>query len=266
MSGAESRFNDRVALVTGTGKPNGIGWATAKILGQEGAFVAAGVRTPEDAELLNARLAEEGISGMGIEIDLTNLDGWMSIKEKSEARLATIEAAAGKAVTDLVHVAGITHDDLAIRLSEDEWTEIDTVKNKGPFFLTMAAFRGLRKAKPGRVVSVSSVAGIHGHAGQANYVAANAAMIGWTKSLAREYDGKGLHFNAFAPGVVDTDMTRGKLTAEQWEALMDMIPSGEAYQPDEIAKGIVDLLASDKNGHVEVMDGGISAALEHPKS
>jgi NAD(P)-dependent dehydrogenase (short-subunit alcohol dehydrogenase family) len=193
MTGAEARFAERVALVTGTGKPNGIGWATAKILGNEGAFVAAGVRKPEDAEILTARLAEQGIKGIGIEIDLT---------------------------------------------------------------------RGLRRAKPGRVVSVSSVVGLHGHAGQTNYAAANAAMIAWTKSLAHEYEGKGLHFNAFAPGVVDTDMTRGALEPEQWEALLAMIPSGEPYQPDEIASGIIDLLASDKNGHVEVMDGGISKALE----
>lgn len=262
MSAENARFEGRVAFVTGTGRPNGIGWATAKLLGQEGALVAAGTRTNEDAKKVEDRMTEVGIEGIGVEIDLTDLGGHESIRAKSEARLERIETMLGAPVSDLVHVAGVTHDDVAMRMTEEEWREIDTVKNMGPFFLTMAAIRGLRKAKPGRVVSVSSLVALYGHAGQSNYAAANAGMLGWTKSLAREYDGKGVSFNAVAPGLVDTDMTRGKLTAEQWDALVAMVPSGKPYQPEEIAAGIADLLVSDKNGHVEVMDGGMSAALE----
>ncbi|OGL35162.1 hypothetical protein A3F65_00605 [Candidatus Saccharibacteria bacterium RIFCSPHIGHO2_12_FULL_47_16b] len=261
MSAEQARFEGRVAFVTGTGRPNGIGWATARLLGQEGAFVAAGVRANTDAKKVEGWLTEEGLNGIGVEIDLTDLNGYASIKAKSEARLTRIEEAAGAPVSDLVHIAGVTHDDVAIRMTEEDWTEIDTVKNKGPFFLTVAALRGLRKAKPGNVVSVSSLAALYGHAGQSNYVATNAAMIGWTKSLALEYEGKGVNFNVVAPGLVDTDMTRGKLTAEQWQTLLEMMPDKKALQPEDIASAIAEVLISNKTGQVVVVDGGLSEAL-----
>lgn len=264
MSAENTRFEGRVALVTGTGRANGIGWATAKLLGQEGALVAAGVRTNKNAKAVEARMIEAGIEGMGVEIDLTDLGGYASIRAKSESRLERIEELLGAPVTDLIHVAGVTHDDVALRMKEEDWDEIDTVKNKGPFFLTVAALRSLRKAKPGRVVSVSSLVGLYGHAGQANYSAANAGMIGWTLSLAQEYEGKGIDFNVVAPGLVDTDMTRGKLDSEQWQALVEMMPDKRAMQPDEIAVEIADLMVSGKNGEVKKVDGGMSAAFEKP--
>lgn len=121
----------------------------------------------------------------------------------------------------------------------------------------------LRKTRPSHVVGVTSVVGpVLGNKGQTKYGAANGAMVGWIRCLAAEYSGKGTYFNAFAPGLVETNLTRGKLTQEQWDALESQVPLGRAYQPDEIAAGIVNLLASEKNGHVEIMDGGMSAAAE----
>jgi 3-oxoacyl-[acyl-carrier protein] reductase len=264
-----AKFEDRAALVTGATKENGIGWATAQALAAEGAFVAVTASTRDGADELDDRLHDVGMNGVALELSFTNLMGFESLKHKCEDRLGVIEAEAGMVVSLLVNNAGITHDGLAMKMTEADWDEVHAVKNTGPFFLTMAAVAAMRATRPrvsGNVVNVSSVVGLHGHAGQANYAAANAAMIGWTKTLAEEYAGKGLSINAIAPGLVDTDLTTGRLTEQQLQALVDMTPLGRAQQPSEIADKIVEMLEDDEmNGQVVIEDGGLTEALTASK-
>jgi 3-oxoacyl-[acyl-carrier protein] reductase len=259
-----AKFEGRTALVTGATKENGIGWATAEALAKEGAIVVATASSKDGERALNERFTGWGVDGFGLELSFTNLEGFDSIKAKCEERLARIQILAGMPVSLLVNNAGVTHDGLAMKMTEEDWDEIEAVKNKGPFFLTMAAIAAMRATRPrlsGNIVNVSSVVALHGHSGQANYAAANAGMIGWTKSLAEEYAGKGLNINAITPGLVDTDMTTGRLTAGQLQALIDMTPSGRAQTPTEIADKIVEILADDElNGQVIIEDGGLTEA------
>lgn len=259
-----AKFEGRTALVTGATKVNGIGWATAQALANEGAFIVATASSEVGVRTLSERIADHGIDGIGLELSFTDLGSFESIKAKAEKRFATIQSLAGLPVSLLVNNAGITHDGLAMKMTEEDWDEVDDVKNKGPFFLTMAMIAAMRATRPrpsGNIVNVSSVVGLHGHAGQANYTAANAAMIGWTKALAEEYSGKGVNINAITPGLVDTDMTTGRLTPEQLQAIIEQTPSGRAQQPYEIADKILEMLADDElNGQVVIEDGGLTAA------
>jgi len=152
------------------------------------------------------------------------------------------------AITVLVNNAGITRDNLMLRMKEDEWDDIMSTNLKSVFRLSKAVLRGMMKARSGRIISITSVVGVSGNAGQANYAAAKAGVIGFTKSLAQEVASRGVTVNAVAPGFIDTDMTKS-LADEQRDALMANIPAKRLGLPEDIASSVV-YLASDEAAYM----------------
>lgn len=242
-------LKDEVALVTGASR--GIGHAVALELGRCGAFVAGTATTAERADALDDFYREMGIRGMGLQLDLAK-------PETFEERIGEVVDGADGHITTLINNAGITHDQLAIRMTPEEWDEVIAVNLTGPFRLTQMCLRGMLRAKRGNVVSIGSVVGTVGEAGQVNYAAAKAGLVGMTKSLAKEYGNKGLRFNVVAPGYVDTDMTRA-LPEDRVQQMLEIIPIGRPYSPQEVAVAVRETLLSDKNGEVVAIDGGLTS-------
>ena len=195
------------ALVTGASR--GIGAAIADLLGQAGATVIGTATTPEGAAAITARFQSQGITGRGLVLDASQAAAVSAVE-------ADISANEG-AVTILVNNAGITRDNLLMRMKEEEWQAvIDT--NLSAVFLTCKTFmRGMLKARHGRIINISSVVGVMGNAGQANYAAAKAGMIGFSKAMAREVASRGITVNVIAPGFITTDMTAGLAEAQRKE-------------------------------------------------
>jgi 3-oxoacyl-[acyl-carrier protein] reductase len=217
----------QVALVTGATR--GIGLAIARRLASEGATVVGTATTDEGAAKISAQLAEAGNAGSGMKLDVTDAPA-------TEAALAAIEAAHG-AITILVNNAGITRDNLLLRMKEDEWDAIMATNLKPAYRLAKAVLRGMMKARHGRIIQIGSVVGSSGNAGQVNYAAAKAALIGFTKSLAQEVGSRNITVNCVAPGFVDTDMTRDLPEAAR-EAMRSRIPLGRLGTPDDIAHAV----------------------------
>lgn len=195
------------ALVTGASR--GIGAAIADLLGQAGATVIGTATTPEGAAAITARFQSQGITGRGLVLDASRAAAVSAVE-------ADISANEG-AVTILVNNAGITRDNLLMRMKEEEWQAvIDT--NLSAVFLTCKTFmRGMLKARHGRIINISSVVGVMGNPGQANYAAAKAGMIGFSKAMAREVASRGITVNVIAPGFITTDMTAGLAEAQRKE-------------------------------------------------
>lgn len=195
------------ALVTGASR--GIGAAIADLLGQAGATVIGTATTPEGAAAITARFQSQGITGRGLVLDASRAAAVGAVE-------ADISANEG-AVTILVNNAGITRDNLLMRMKEEEWQAvIDT--NLSAVFLTCKTFmRGMLKARHGRIINISSVVGVMGNPGQANYAAAKAGMIGFSKAMAREVASRGITVNVIAPGFITTDMTAGLAEAQRKE-------------------------------------------------
>ena len=228
----------QVALVTGATR--GIGRAIAAALAGAGATVIGTATTDGGAAAISAYLAEAGYPGTGMTLDVT--DG-----AAVDAVLAAIEKGYG-AVTILVNNAGITRDNLLLRMKDDEWDAIMATNLKPVFRLAKGVMRGMMKARHGRIIQIGSVVGSSGNAGQANYAAAKAALIGLTKSLAQEVGSRNITVNCVAPGFIDTDMTRA-LPEAQREKLLERIPLGRLGTPDDIAHAVV-FLASPQAGYV----------------
>ncbi|MCW5626881.1 MAG: 3-oxoacyl-ACP reductase FabG, partial [Burkholderiales bacterium] len=205
----------RVALVSGASR--GIGAAIARHLGQAGFRVAGTATSEAGAETITQTFAAAGIDGRGFVLDVA--DG-----AQCERVVADVQAQMGD-VAILVNNAGITRDNLLMRMKDDEWDAIMATNVRGMFVLSKLVLRGMMKARWGRIVNVTSVVGFTGNAGQANYAAAKAAMVGFAKSLAREVGSRNITVNSVAPGFIDTDMTRA-LTDEQREALLKQVPLG----------------------------------------
>ena len=228
----------QVALVTGSTR--GIGKAVAIALAERGATVIGTATTAEGAASIGAYLAAAGHSGTGIALDVTDAAA-------TEAALTKIEKDFG-AITILVNNAGITRDNLLLRMKDDEWDAIMATNLKPAFRLAKAVLRGMMKARSGRIIQIGSVVGSSGNAGQANYAAAKAALVGFTKSLAQEVGSRNITVNCVSPGFIDTDMTKG-LSETQRAALLSRIPLGRLGAPEEIA-GAVAFLAGPEAGYI----------------
>jgi 3-oxoacyl-[acyl-carrier protein] reductase len=231
-------LKNQVALVTGASR--GIGQAIALELGRQGAQVVGTATTPDGAEKISHALREGNVAGKGIVLDVNNADS-------IAAALSELEKS-GLVPGILVNNAGITRDNLLLRMSEDEWDAILNTNLKSVFRMTKACLRAMTKARTGRIINIGSVVGATGNPGQANYAAAKAGLIGFTKSLAREVGSRNITVNAVAPGFIDTDMTRA-LPDAQKEALIKQIPLGRLGQAAEIAQAVA-FLASPQAAYI----------------
>jgi 3-oxoacyl-[acyl-carrier protein] reductase len=236
----------RVAFVTGGTR--GIGRAIATTLRRAGAKVAI---TGRDAERTRAAASElgDGVAGFGCE---------MTDASQVEAAISSAEAALGP-IDVLVNNAGLTRDQIVLRMSEADWDTVLDANLKGAFIAIRAVLKGMMKRKAGRIINVTSIVGLIGNKGQANYAASKAGLIGLTKSVAREYASRNILVNCVAPGLVETDMTDA-LPVEARGSLLQQIALGRLGRPEEIA-GAVLFLASDLAGYVTgqvlVVDGGM---------
>lgn len=231
-------LDNEIALVTGASR--GIGRAIAERLGAGGATVIGTATSDKGAAAIGDYLKEAGINGGGYALDVTDP---ASIDEV----LKQVTEAFG-APTILVNNAGITRDNLLMRMKDEEWDEIMRTNLDSVFRMSRACLRAMMKARHGRIISVSSVVGASGNAGQTNYAAAKAGVVGFTKSLAREAGPRGITVNAVAPGFIDTDMTRA-LEEEQRQTLLEQIPAGRLGDPAEIAEAVA-FLASPGAGYI----------------
>jgi 3-oxoacyl-[acyl-carrier protein] reductase len=214
-----------VALVTGASR--GIGAAIADLLSAQGAKVIGTATSEAGAAAIGERLAAQG--GAGRVLNVTD----------SAAVEALIDAAAREfgAISILVNNAGITRDQLLMRMKEDDWQAILDTNLTSVYRTSKAVLRGMMKARKGRIISIASVVGVTGNPGQANYAAAKAGIIAFSKSLAREIGSRGITVNVVAPGFIDTDMTRS-LSAEQRSALLGQIALGHLGEPGDIAQAV----------------------------
>ena len=217
-------LKDQVALVTGASR--GIGAAIADMLAANGARVFGTATSQAGATAISGR----GIEGLsGLTLDVNDADGIASA-------LAEITRQAS-APTILVNNAGVTRDQLLMRMSEEDWETVLDTNLRSVYRLSKACLRGMMKARTGRIISISSVIGSTGNAGQANYAAAKAGMMGFTRSLAREVGSRGITVNVVAPGFIDTDMTR-ELNEAQREAMLNDIPLKRLGEVDDIAAAV----------------------------
>lgn len=228
----------KIALVTGATR--GIGKAIAQELGKQGAVVVGTATSENGAGAISAYLDESGIQGTGLVLDVSDA---ASVEEV----LKTIQSDFG-AIEILVNNAGITRDNIMMRMKEDEWDSVLNTNLTSVYRLVKGCLRGMTKARWGRIISVSSVVASMGNAGQANYAAAKSGMEGFTRALAREVGSRNITVNCVAPGFIDTDMTSG-LADEHKEALKSQIPMNRLGEPEEIAS-VVGFLASQGGGYV----------------
>jgi len=220
------------ALVTGAS--GAIGGAIAKAFHKQGAMVAL---SGTKREALDKLAGELGANAFVVPCNLAD-------KEQVEKLVPDAEAALGGEIDILVNNAGMTKDMLFARMSDEDWQAVLDVNLTAAFRLSRAVLRGMMRRRAGRIVSITSVVGVVGNPGQANYAAAKAGILGFTKSLAREVGSRGITVNAIAPGFIDTDMTRA-LNQSQQEALNAQIPLGRLGQPADIAAAVAFLCSAD---------------------
>ncbi|MES1191057.1 MAG: 3-oxoacyl-ACP reductase FabG [Steroidobacter sp.] len=227
-----------VALVTGASR--GIGQSIAHALASQGARVIGTATTENGAQAITQRFADAGLPGRGMVLNVAD-------QESVDNALKDIEASEGT-ITVLVNNAGITRDNLLMRMKNEEWDEVINVNLGSLFRLSKAVVRGMMKARKGRIITIASVVGVMGNAGQTNYAAAKAGIIGFSKSLAREVGSRGITVNVVAPGFIATDMT-AQLGDEQKERLVQQVPVGRLGTVDDIAHAVL-FLASPQSGYI----------------
>ncbi len=231
-------WTEEIALVTGASR--GIGRAIASALGRQGAKVVGTATTEQGAATIQSRFEEQDLQGLGLVLDVTNEDAIGTLMQQIKEHFGTPSI--------LVNNAGITRDNLLMRMKDEEWAAVIDTNLSSVFRVSKACLRGMTKAKHGRIINIASVVAATGNPGQANYAAAKAGLIGFSKSLAREVGTRGITVNTIAPGFIDTDMTRN-LPAEQREALITKIPLGRLGEADDIASAVV-FLASPAGAYI----------------
>jgi 3-oxoacyl-[acyl-carrier protein] reductase len=224
-----------IALVTGASR--GIGASIAAALAAAGATVVGTATSEGGAETISAALGEKG---RGIVLDVANPDSVADAVKDMQSNEGS--------PTILVNNAGITRDNLLMRMKQEEWDDVIATNLTGMFSVCKACLRGMMKARKGRIINIASVVGVMGNAGQSNYTAAKAGMIGFTKSLAREIASRGITVNVVAPGFIDTDMTR-ELPEENRAELLTQVPLGRLGNGADIANAVL-FLASEAAAYI----------------
>ena len=248
MPGDPKPLRGKTAVVTGAAR--GIGKVTAVTLAEAGANCVL-LDVMEDVKVSAEEVAGLGVRSEGIVADVTNAEQITSLMKRINADFGSVDI--------LVNNAGITRDNLLLRMTDEEWDGVLAVNLRGAFVCTRAAARYMVKQKSGRIINISSVVGIIGNAGQCNYAASKAGLIGLTKSAARELGGRNITVNAIAPGYVKTQMTEN-LPERARESLVAMIPLKRLSEPQDIANAVLFLAGEGANyvtGHVLQVDGGM---------
>ena len=244
-----SQLVNQIAVVTGAGR--GIGRAIALKFANEGADVVVVSRTQENSEKVAAEIRALGRKAWAFAVDVSDSASVTAAAEK-------ILAEAGK-VDILVNNAGVTRDGLLMRMDDADWDTVLNTNLKGAFLVTKAFSRAMLKARTGRIINISSVIGLIGNAGQSNYAASKAGLIGFTQSCAREFAGRGITVNAIAPGFIETDMT-AELNETLRAEILKKIPLGALGQSEDIAAAAIYLAGASGRyvtGQVLTVDGGM---------
>lgn len=245
-----NRFEGQVVVVTGAGR--GIGRSIALSFAKEGADVVCISRTQANSGKVAEEIRQMGRKAWAFGIDVADS---AAVNEMSAAVLKE----AGK-IDVLVNNAGVTRDNLFMRMSEEEWDTVINTNLKGAYLLCKSFIRSFIKQRSGRIINIASIVGLTGNAGQCNYAASKAALVGFTKSLAREVASRSITVNAVAPGFIETDMT-GALSENVKEAFLKEIPMNQIGKPEDIAGAALFLASTDARyitGHVLVVDGGFA--------
>jgi len=245
-------LNGELVLVTGASR--GIGNAIALALGAAGATVIGTATSEEGAKNISKTFSENNILGCGMSLNVTDNDQISNVLKTIAEEYGTVDI--------LINNAGITRDNILLRMKEEEWDEIISTNLSSVYKMSKAVLRGMIKKRYGRIISITSVVGAMGNAGQSNYAASKAGIIGFTKSLAREVGVRGITVNAIAPGFIETDMT-DSLPDEQKAVFTSQIPMGRLGTVDEIAKAVL-FLASDNASYITAqtihINGGMYAS------
>ena len=245
-------LNGKLVLVTGASR--GIGRAIAMTLGNAGATVIGTATSEEGAKNISKIFSDNSIIGKGMNLNVTDNGQISELLQAVSDEFGSVDI--------LINNAGITRDNILFRMKEDEWDDIINTNLSSVYKMSKAVLRGMIKKRSGRIISITSVVGAMGNAGQSNYAASKAGIIGFTKSLAREVGVRGITVNAIAPGFIETDMTNS-LPEEQKGTLASQIPMGRLGTVDEIAKAVL-FLASDNASYITAqtihINGGMYAS------
>ena len=231
-------LNEKLVLVTGASR--GIGKAIALTLGEAGATVIGTATSDEGAANISKVFTENNVLGKGMKLNITDNEQIVDLLKNITEDYGSVDI--------LINNAGITRDNILVRMKEEDWNDIINTNLTSVYKMSKAVLRGMIKKRAGRIISITSVVGAMGNAGQSNYAAAKSGIMGFTKSLAREVGVRGVTVNAIAPGFIDTDMTNS-LPEVQKAALASQIPMGRLGEVNEIAQ-VVLFLASDSSSYI----------------